>query len=72
MALGLRHAMPQCPSTPGPDSTALAKPTGAVCNLDCKSCFLLSIPLHESLQRLTTSRTLRDEAMTMLAHDASA
>jgi len=33
----------------------LPKPTGAVCSLDNKSCFFLSIPLHKSPARLRTS-----------------
>ena len=41
MALGLPRCR-RCPSTPGPNSICLAKPTGAVCNLDCKYCFFLS------------------------------
>ncbi len=41
MALGL-PAMPQMPEHARAGFHVLAKPTGAVCNLDCKYCFFLS------------------------------
>lgn len=35
-------AMPQMPQQARVQFHVLAKPTGAVCNLDCKYCFFLS------------------------------
>ena len=47
--------MPTMPAYARPNAMYLPKPTGAVCNLDHRSCFFLSIPLHKSPKRLRTS-----------------
>ena len=68
MALGLPRdaAMPK---HAGARFHVLAKPTGAVCNLDCKYC--IDRPMRMMADLLRQGR-YADEAMTMLAHDASA
>jgi len=57
VALGLPRGprMPTLPEHAGTRFRDLSKPTGAVCNLGCKYCFFLSIPLHKSPKRLRTS-----------------
>jgi hypothetical protein len=47
--------MPTLPEHARDQFPDLNKPTGAVCSLDNKSCFFLSIPLHKSPARLRTS-----------------